>query len=73
MDKGEEVNKSCRCLLWMAPNAILVCGTCDLLVDALVVVELDPEVLVDAALPHRVVILKVNVDYLQGRKNREND
>ena len=52
---------------------LLVCGTCDLLVDALVVVELDPEVLVDAALPHRVVILKVNVDYLQGRKNREND
>ena len=40
----------------------------DLLVDALVVVELDPEVLVDAALPDRVVVLKVNVDYLEEKE-----
>ena len=45
----------------------------NLLVDALVVVELDPEVLVDAPLPQRVVILKVNVDHLQGRTERANE
>ena len=45
------------------------CIGCDprtnLLVDALVVVELDPEILVDASLPDRMVVLKVNVDYLE--------
>ena len=39
----------------------------NLLVDALVVVELDPEILVDAPLPDRVVVLKVNVDYLEEK------
>ena len=40
----------------------------NLLVDALVVVELDPEILVDAPLPDRVVVLKVNVDYLEAKE-----
>ena len=40
----------------------------NLLVDALVVVELDPEILVDAPLPDRVVVLEVNVDYLEAKE-----
>ena len=43
------------------------------LVDALVVVELDPEVLVDAALLHRVALLEVDVDHLKKDKRERRD
>ena len=37
----------------------------DLLVDAVVVIEFDPEVLIDASFSNDVMILQVDMDYLK--------